>query len=98
MILAVGAVLLAVGGLILWSARNLPGHPDFRRMWGGYFAFLGAAIIVASMIAYDKWSYHFIFETIFGLTTLAFAFLLVQHVKYNRAEAANAEAKRTAAN
>lgn len=97
MVFAVGAILLAIGGIILWSARNLPGHPDFRRMWGGYFAFIGAFCVVGAVLGYEKWSYHFVFEIIFGLTVLAFAFLLVQHVKYNRAEAAIA-AKRSPVN
>ena len=98
MIFAVGAVLMAVGGIILWSARSLPGHPDFRRMWGGYFAFLGAFYAVGYAFGYRVWSYHFVFEIIFALTALAFSFLLVQHIKYNRAEAAIAAKRATPVN
>jgi len=98
MIFTVGAVLLAAGGFILWSARNLAGHPDFRRMWGAYFAFLGAFCVIGSLFGYDKWSYHYVFEIIFSMTALAFAFLLVQHVKYNRAEAALAARRTTPVN
>ncbi|MGE4220658.1 MAG: hypothetical protein AB7G39_14520 [Alphaproteobacteria bacterium] len=91
MILVVGLVLLAVSALFFMAARKTSGIADFRYMWGGYFGFLGAFCTIGSQFGYNAWSYHFVFEIILGLVSLAFSFLLVQHVKYNRSEAANAE-------
>lgn len=93
MVLVTGLVLLAVGAVFFLAAKKSAGVADFRYMWAGYFGFLGAFCVVGSLLGYKAWSFSFVFEIILGLVTLAFAFLLVQHVKYNRAEAANAAAR-----
>jgi len=87
MILVTGLVLLAIAAIFFMLARKSSGIADFKYMWAGYFGFLGAFCTIGSLSGYSSWSYHFVFEIILGLVSLAFSFLLVQHVKYNRSEA-----------
>ena len=65
----------------LWrSPRNL------GRYGGGYLLFIGL-FGVAEGVTGQPISYHFVFETLAGLTALAVTVLLLQHELYNRREA-----------